>query len=403
VTRIVLHLDDPGIERRVRDALGEDRYRGFVSVSRPVPEADPDGVAKVLSASLPDLIVLGPPAALRDALRIATVIDDAHPEITVVLVAEPTTNLYEQALRAGIRDVVPREARAAAYRSVIDHALHVADVRRSNIIDLTDSAMSPAGRIITVVSPKGGAGKTTVATNLAMGLAQRAHEQVAIVDLDLQFGDVASALQLSSELSLADLLPGEAETDPAKIKLLLAHHPEGLFALCSPDDPAAADDVRSEDVAPTLRALAADLRYVVVDTCAGIDQHTLAAIEVSTDVVLVGAMDVPSVRSLRKLVDTLDRLGMTDARRLVVLNRSDSRVDLKPGDIAAAIGLPIAISIPSSRSVPLSINHGCPVLLFDPRSPVVRPLQELVGLVCDEPVLTLAGGGSHSFFGRTLR
>jgi pilus assembly protein CpaE len=140
---------------------------------------------------------------------------------------------------------------------------------------------------------------------------------------------------------------------------------------------------------------------VVVDTCAGIDAHTLAAIEVSTDLVFVGAMDVPSIRSLRKLIDALDRLGMTHAQRLVVLNRADSHVDLAANDVADALGLPIAVSIPSSRSVPLSINHGSPVLVFDPRSPVVRPLRDLVAKISGEPVSAVTA--SHTLFRRIAR
>lgn len=401
MTRVVLFADHAAVERRVRDAMGDDGFRALVSISRPAGEVGVDVQAKALTSSTPDLVLLGPPVAAADAVRIAAAIDESHPETNVVLIAEPTDSLWEQALRAGVRAIIPPDSRATSYRSVIEHALHTADVRRANIIDLRDSNRSLGGRIITVVSPKGGAGKTTVATNLAVGLAHVAPDSTAVVDLDLQFGDVASALQIAPELSLADLAPGDADADPAKVKLLLAHHREGLFALCAPDDPAAADEVRSDDVSAALRALAADLRYVVVDTCAGIDAHTLAAVDVSTDLVFVGAMDVPSVRSLRKLIDALDRLGMTDAKRVVVLNRSDSRVDLDSKDIAAAIGLPIAVAIPSSRSVPLSINHGCPVIVFDPRSPVVRPLQQLVSLLSEEPLLETAG--SRSLFRRNVR
>ncbi|HVM51768.1 MAG TPA: AAA family ATPase [Acidimicrobiales bacterium] len=397
---LAILVEDQEVERRVREAVGEDDFRRSVAVVRPRSDVTPEVTAKELAAAAIDLVLVGPPVEPADALRIAEMIDRDHPEITVVLIATPSPSLWEQAVRAGVRDILTPGARPPAYRAVIDHALHAAEVRRSNIIDINDDGGRHEGRIITVLSPKGGAGKTTIATNLAVGLAMLAPDDVALVDLDLQFGDVASAMQLLPELSLADLAPGEAQQDPSKVKLLLTHHPDGLFALCAPDDPAAADNISADDIGPVLHAVAADLRYVIVDTSAGIDSQTLAAIEVSSDLVLVGAMDVPSVRSLRKLIDALDRMGLTKAERLVVLNRSDSRVDLDVDDIAAAIGLPIAVSIPSSRSVPLSINHGCPVLVFDPRSPVVYPLRELVSRLSGEP---LPASGSHSLFRRSIR
>lgn len=396
--RVALLVEDVDIERRIRDAIGADVFARTTLVERPGAAVSPEVMATMLAAPGPDVVVLAPPTDVADALRIAAALDHEHPEITVILVADPTPSLWERALRAGVREIVPTNAKTPAYQAVLEHALAAADVRRSNIIDLRDSVNRREGRIITVLSPKGGAGKTTVATNLAVGLARRAPDGVAIVDLDLQFGDVASALQLVPDLSLADLAPGEAERDPARVKLLLTHHHEGLFALCAPDDPAAAEGISADEIAPMLQALADDLPYVVVDTCAGIDPHTLAAIEVSNDIVLLGVMDVPSVRSLRKLIDALDRLGMTESRRIVVLNRSDSHVDLDVNDITAAIGLPIAISIPSSRSVPLSTNHGSPVLVFDPASPVIRPLRELVSLFTGEAPPEVR---SHSLFRRS--
>jgi pilus assembly protein CpaE len=402
MTAITLLAADRAVERLVRAAIDSDGSGVSLATIRPRENVSVEVEARELAAHDPDLVLIGPPVDVDRALAIATVLDRSHPEIVVVLIQESDPSLWERALRAGVRDVVSPTADAAAFADIIQHARVVAETRRSNIIELSDgSGPTRHGRIVTVLSPKGGAGKTTIATNLAVGLARLAPDGVAIVDLDLQFGDVASALQLLPERSLADLAPGEFEDDPARIKLLLTHHAESLFALCAPDDPAAADGVSPDDVGPILRSLAAELSFVVVDTCAGIDAHTLAAIEVSTDLVFVGAMDVPSIRSLRKLIDALDRLGMTHAQRLVVLNRADSHVDLAANDVADALGLPIAVSIPSSRSVPLSINHGSPVLVFDPRSPVVRPLRDLVAKISGEPVSAVTA--SHTLFRRIAR
>ena len=122
--------------------------------------------------------------------------------------------------------------------------------------------------------------------------------------------------------------------------------------------------------------LAQSFDYVVVDTPAGLDELTLAALEAATDLLLVSSLDVTSIRSLRKALDALDHIRIKADRRLV-LNRSDSKVGLNPSDAEAAIGMKISCSIPSSREIPLSLNLGTQVVVSEPKSPVARQLQQL--------------------------
>ncbi|MEO7442652.1 MAG: P-loop NTPase, partial [Acidimicrobiales bacterium] len=256
-------------------------------------------------------------------------------------------------------------------------------------------------RVITVLSPKGGAGKTTVATNLAVGLAGAMAGRVALVDLDVQFGDVAAALQLTPEHGLGDVAAAPEEVTPTMVKVFLSTHSSGLYALCAPDSPAEGDVVTHTHGARAVQLLADEFDVVVVDTAAGLQEHSLAAIEVSTDILVVCTTDVASVRSLRKALDALDRLGMTSQRRHFVLNRADARVGLDIGDIEEAVGMKWALTLPSSKSVPLSMNVGTPVINSEPRSPVARQLQKLVehfsepapGQGNGNPAPAPAGGG----------
>ena len=232
--------------------------------------------------------------------------------------------------------------------------------------------------MITVVSPKGGSGKTILSSNLAVGLAMRAPGQAVLIDLDLQFGDAAYALMLAPQHTMADAVSALGDLDATTLKVFLTRHQSGLYILCAPDEPAEGESISVAATTAVIRMLAAEFRYVVIDTPAGLGEHTLAALEQSTDVVLVSDMDVPSVRNLRKALDALDLLGMVTPTRHFVLNRSDSRVGLDKDEVAAAAGMVIELEIPSSRNVPVSLNQGMPLVLGDPKSLVARRISQLV-------------------------
>jgi pilus assembly protein CpaE len=231
-------------------------------------------------------------------------------------------------------------------------------------------------KIIAVISPKGGSGKTAVASNLAVALAQRSPGRVVAVDLDLQFGDLATALSLTPEYTLAQL-SRTAQMDATSVKLFLTPHDSGLFVLASAHDPAEADSITPAHISAVLPLLAQTFDFVIVDTPAGLDERTLAAIERTTDLLLVSSLDVTSIRSLKKAIDALDHLGIPAARHFV-LNRADAKVGLDPADAAKAMGMEITCAIPSTRAIPLSLNLGKPVVVSEPRSPVARQLQQLV-------------------------
>ena len=374
-TRIVLATSNAGYEQRLRQvyegALNGDLRRWTTTIAA---TDDPVTAVHELSCDTPDVVALGPGLPVDTALDLARLLDRDRPEISVLLVSEPSPELWRQALQAGVRDVLAPNAADAEVRAAFDRALEVADRRRINLVGTEDDG--PHGRIITVVSPKGGSGKTTVASNLAVGLAREAPGQVVVVDLDLQFGDLGSALSLTPEHTFYDVARS-GHLDVLALKALLTQHPSGLWALCAPDSPAEGEDVSSDRVAMIVQLLAEEFDYVIVDTSAGLTEHTLAVLEHSTDILLLCSMDVPSVRGLRKEIAALDQLGMITQRRHFVLNRSDAKVGLDTADIEATVGMDVEIAIPSSRMVPLSMNQGLPVIEAEPRSPVGKQLQKL--------------------------
>ncbi|MFA9445201.1 CpaE family protein [Egicoccus sp. AB-alg6-2] len=380
--RILLATPEAGYEQRVRQAfrgmLNGDlrRWDGHLGA------VTPDAVLGQLGDVQPDVVAIGPGLELDSALELAKRLEQDRPEISVLLITETTPTLWEQALRAGVRDVLAPDAVDADVRSAFDRALAVAEGRRRM---LAPPPMEARGRIITVLSPKGGSGKTTLSTNLAVGLAMAQPGRVVIVDLDLQFGDVSSALRVTPESSIVDAVRTPGPLDVMTLKTLLTPHASSLWALCGPESPAEGEAVSAEQAKDVVEALAGEFDYVIVDTCAGITEHTLSVLEVSSDLVLMCAMDVLSVRSLRKEVDALEQLGMTQQKRHFVINRADSKVGLDIKDVEATVGLPVDVAVSSSRAVPLSMNQGSPVVESDPRSAVARQFTNLVNQFTDQP------------------
>lgn len=383
MTRLVLVSQHDGLRSWVQGLFDPP-----VEVIATWPEEGVDAarVVKQLSALGGDVVLLGADLAGDRALEIAQAFDAEHPEIEVILFAATTPKVWEQALRAGVRDVLSPDVAEEDARSAIDRALDVSLRRRAN---LTGERLHNAGsKVIVVLSPKGGAGKTTMACNLSVGLAAQAPREVVLFDADLQFGDVSNALRLVPAVTFSDAVAAGLN-DLTSLKLALTPHPTGVYALCASDLPADADDVTGEHVARAVNLLREGFRYVVVDTDAGLGERTLATIECATDLVFLCATDVPSVRGLRKELEALDTIGLTQARRHFVLNRADAKVGLSVSDIEETILHRVDIRMPSSRSVPLSMNQGIPLLEEGGASPAVRALEELVGLL-GEPVAPVA-------------
>ncbi len=379
----LLVTPDAEFEAQVKRAFDGDLYAERVWDDR-FPRLQPETAVKEIALEQPAVVVLGPGLSPQGALALAESFDLLYPEVCVVLVAKPTTRLWERALRAGVREIIPVGADDGAVVEAITRAGAAAARRQvsSGITAQRDEA--PRGRVITVMSPKGGAGKTTVSTNLAARLAETAPGRVAIVDVDLQFGDVASALGLGPQSTVADAARLGNQLDSTALKVFLEPHPSGLYALVGPHFPAEAEEVTASTVGHIIDILAAEFSYVVVDTAAGLDEYALAAAERSDDLVLVCVTDVPSVRGLRKALDAIDLLGMTRARRHLVLNRSDDKVGLSGADVEATVGIPVEASVPTSRAIQIAVNQGAPVVQSDPRSPAGRALLGLAARFVDE-------------------
>ncbi|RJU02677.1 MinD/ParA family protein [Arthrobacter frigidicola] len=364
-------------EGRIRQAITGAMHGDLQTLPPEVLAAGPAGILQQVGGVPPEVLILGPGVNPDDALQLAVVFDLQYPETSLVLVAPPGPDLILAAMRAGIRDVVASDISVEDLRVLLERCCLAAGSRRRGL-SAGPEPEHGTGRVIAVMSPKGGVGKTTVATNLAIGLGKIAPMGVVLVDLDLQFGDVATGLLLEPEHSITEAVHGPAAQDSMVLKAFLTVHPAGVYALCAPRTPAESDYITAEHVTRLLAQLASQFQYVVVDTAPGLGEHCLATLDQATDGVWVCGMDVPSVRGLHKCLDVLRELQLLPRDRHVVLNFADRRSGISVQDVEATLGVPVDVVIPRSRTLPFSTNRGIPVLQGTARDAATKGLQDLV-------------------------
>jgi pilus assembly protein CpaE len=318
-----------------------------------------------------EVIVLGPTLPQDEALDVARKLHEQHPRATLVLCAlEAMPSLYREAMRAGVSDVLPWGATTDEVRDVLERAR--SEATRLRAVE-AEEPRARLGTTLATFSTKGGCGKSFLATNLAVMLAQRHPGEVVLVDLDLQAGDISIMLQLMPERGLREVAELGDELDDEALEGFLT--PAGqLKVLAAPNHPVHAEEVTAETVTRVLEKLRSMYRWIVIDGPPSFTDQMLAAIEFIDTVIVVSSLDVPSIKNLRLSVDTLRELGIPRDRLKLVLNRADSKVGLTVREVEKSLGTPIDVTIPSSREVPYAVNQGVAIVSTRPKTLVSRAL-----------------------------
>ena len=370
VVSIVVVEADPAAAARLAHTLGGDQA---VTQAQDVDELE------ALLGGQRTVAILGPSNAVAAELDAAEQLLQRRPELGCVLVADRlTTRVLQTALRAGLRDVVRM---ADAEDELPEVVARVAGSTAAPTIEPSEPA-----RVITVFSTKGGAGKSVVATNLAVALTKRAEGPVVLVDADLQFGDVAVMLQMTPQYTVVDAVSAGERVDRAMLQGLLSRHESGVLVLAAPPEPAFADQVTPNDMINLIRVLREMASYVVVDTPSAFNDLVLSLIEESDDVLMVGALDIPSIKNVKLGLQTLRLLNVPAGKLHFVLNRANSKVRLDVAEVERALQLKADGFIPSDVMVPRTVNRGVPAVIDAPKSEVAKSFERLADLFATQPV-----------------
>jgi pilus assembly protein CpaE len=332
-----------------------------------------------LTGGRPVVAVFGPgfvsPMGFQNVHRLT----GAHPEVGAVFaVSELSTDVLQQALRAGARDAVVIGGEASLHQSVdrVGELLAGSVTRVTSTLAPTTRIGAP-GRLIVVFSPKGGVGKTCIAINVAVAMAKRSPDPVVLVDGDLQFGDVSVMLGLPPQHTVLDAAAAAQYGDMELVQSLAARHESGLLVLPAPIEPMPTDALLPGEMVNICRALQEVAGHVIVDLPSVFNDYVLALIEAADEVLMIGSMDIPSIKNLKIGMQTLDLNAIAGAKIRLVLNHANAKVKLDVKEIERVLGLRADFAVPDDLAVPISVNAGVPVLTNDPKAPVSRALDRI--------------------------
>ena len=233
------------------------------------------------------------------------------------------------------------------------------------------------GRILTVFSPKGGTGKTVMSSNLATAFAKHGGKRTLLLDLDLQFGDAAIMLGIEPDKTIYDLVVAPGELDPEKLAGYTTRHSSGVDVLPAPVRPEDAELVTEAKLSRLLEVAKESYEMIVVDTSPFFHGPMLATLDSTDELLLVCGLDVPTIKNVRLSLQTLELLSFPTERIRVVLNRANSNVGMKRGEVEAALEQRVRYEIPSDRAVPLAVNRGNPAVVSDPKADFSRAVREM--------------------------
>lgn len=325
-------------------------------------------------------VVIGPSITTDDATAFAQWARVNRPDLGVILLRDTVdATALSVALRSGMREVVQskdlagittavqraRSVASAIGQTMLGEVQAAAEEAKARLVAEAEAeraaAEAPTGKLFTVFSTKGGVGKSLVAVNTAVALAQQ-KRRVCLVDLDVNSGDVAIMLQLAPTRNVNDLVGFAGSIDEGAIESLLTPWSDHLSVVAAPVHLDSPDQASADEVGMLLDGLKAMFEYVVVDTSGVFDDQALAALDRSDNIVLVGTLDIPALKGVKLATSTLDLLNFDRGSWSFVLNRADAKVGLTAADFESTLGLRADATLVSSREVLAAVNRGEPLV-----------------------------------------
>lgn len=341
----------------------------------------------------PNAAVIALSATPENELRVVTRIAQECPHTAVICASrDASPDLILRSLRAGAREFLRLPVIAEEFQTVYE--------RTAEFCRVQPEAPKKRGRVVAVFSSKGGCGTTFIAANVAAST----DKPTALVDLNLQAGDLGLFLGVEPKFSIADLVESRARVDDSLMKSYLTPHSANLSLLAAPREADSADDIKPEHIFEVLELLRERFDYVVIDPQHTFDAITLAALDQADDILLVLTLDIPAIRSTQRALQLFDRLGYPRHKINIVVNRFSKQIDLDLRQVERYLGERVTGYVQSDYRIAVSsINLGQPLVESEPTSKIAAELRQITAQVTGaQPVAPVEtrGGLLGSLFRR---
>ncbi len=373
----------------------------------------------------PDIVLMDINMPGMDGITATEAITQKFPYAQVIMMSvQADADYLRRSMLAGAREFLTKPFTADDLVSSIRRVYELGLSRRISLeqagipvegmVGVAAKPAQPKGKLITVFSPKGGTGRSTIAVNLAIALQGLGNYKVALVDASLQFGDVAVLLNLQAARSIADLIPQIKDLDNDMLTGVLTPHSSGIKVLLAPSRPELADLVAPEHLKAIVQQLLTLFDFVVVDTWASLHDLMLGILDISDRILLITTPDIPSIKNARLFFEVIDALQYPEERAMLVVNMADRRGAISARDIEASIKHPVAARVPlDERAAIQAANEGVPVVFGNRKSPLAQAITDLANLLVAElapqpaeqagmPEQTAAPKARRGLFGRTV-
>ncbi len=349
----------------------------------------------------PDVIVMDINMPGIDGIAASEIIAQRLPFSPIIMMSvHGEAEQLKRAMNAGAREFLVKPFSGDEFSTSIKR-VHERELARREQLQATAAVTAPqapgaaaAGnaedhQVIAVFSPKGGAGRTTLATNLALALRNETNQRVALIDANLQFGDVGVLLNLNPKnKSVLDAVEG-GEPDRDIIESVIVDHSTGIRVLLAPPSPEGADLVTPAYLRKIVEMLRENHDWVVVDLPSGLNDHTLGVLDAADQILVVAALEITTIKNVRLFLEVADQLDYERSKLRLVINRSDASQGIRIGDVEASIRRPIDGSIVSDgRLAVLAVNRGVPFVVSHPESPLSRDVTKLARTIAGEGATT---------------
>ena len=391
IARVCIVDRDPDARYRVQGLIQE---AGFSVSGQAGLGTEAVALAKELQ---PDIVLCGAREPLTRTVQTIESLVHVLPETPIIVYSDSSDlETIRQLMLAGARDFIKAPFGAADLHRSLTATLESEERRR--LRDAGTGTLGPEGVIITVFGAKGGVGKTTLATNLAVAVARNG-QTTLLIDTDDTFGDAASTLALTAEYSVPDAIEEFDGTNLETSKKLLVHHESGLAVLAAPASPFAWKGVSGERLQHLIKISARSFDVVVVDTASTMSDVTIAGLRAASIILWVTTPDYASVRDSLQALHVIRGLRLAEDRIRVVLNVLSPELDVSPAAVAEALAMPLFWTIPYDRLLRHSGQVGQAAVDANPRSPAARNLLDLARVLTGGPIQPEEAGSRRRIFG----